>query len=180
MLQYAVIPFLTASDIRQMYEYNLVCPVCVQFREQQHKDEEIYWLSDKNLARALRFANDINGHAVRVAYNDLLTRLEVRIGEAKEDQRKQQDLKHRNYLKFLEQTDVKIKQLHSEALKKREARYREALEYGPNSDNLEHLQKANDGHDQNQLSLAPTARWETLLRITEVHLLCKSRYKIAV
>lgn len=143
MLQYAIDPFLTASNIRSMYEYNLICPICVEFREQQRRDEESYWLADKNLARALRFANDQNGQALLAAYKDLLARLDKRISDAKEDNRRQQELKLQKYHEFLEQTDAKVLQLHSDSVKKREDRYQNALEYGPNSDNLEHLKKAN-------------------------------------
>lgn len=122
--------YLDVETIREMYSYDLSYESKEEFRKQQHIAEEAFWNTNKNLNRAVRFAEGTLAEELAYVKKDMLSALDRRIQQAAEESREAREKVKAAYADFLDRTDKMVEQLHKDLLVRREEDYQTLIQTG--------------------------------------------------
>lgn len=122
--------YLDVETIREMYSYDLSYESKEEFRKQQRIAEEAFWNTNKNLNRAVRFAEGTLAEELAYVKKDMLSALDRRIQQAAEESREAREKVKAAYADFLDRTDKMVEQLHKDLLVRREEDYQTLIQTG--------------------------------------------------
>lgn len=122
--------YLDVETIREMYSYDLSYESKEEFRKQQRIAEEAFWNTNKNLNRAVRFAEGTLAEELAYVKKDMLSALDRRIQQAAEESRDAREKVKAAYADFLDRTDKMVEQLHKDLLVRREEDYQTLVQTG--------------------------------------------------
>lgn len=122
--------YLDVETIREMYAFDLSYYSKEEFRKQQRAAEENFWTSNKNINRAIRFAEGTLAEELAYVKKDLLAKLDQRIAQAAQESSAAREKVKQEYAEFLDRTDKMVEQLHHDLLKRREEDYETLLKTG--------------------------------------------------
>jgi len=148
--QYMVKTYLSESEIRSMYEFDLSYPSTLKAWQAIAEKEEKRFSTDRNLVRAVRYAK--NDAARPIKFKAALSAaLEKAVREAEEQEKAAAESKRKAYEAFLDDAEEKVKSAYRKAQDLREYAYQDVVQRFEQSKNLSDCQSVRE----RLLSLAP-------------------------
>jgi len=124
--QYSIKGYVNQDEIRRLYNFDLSYSSSVESRRQQRLEIESWWENHKWLSRAEKFASGEFAKILKQAYNDLLSALDARIGQAERSELDAHNKRKKQYAEHLDQADNSAKELYEKGAASREKDYTDA------------------------------------------------------
>ena len=131
--------YLTAEDIRNLYQFNLHYHSDVAERRQQYQKEESYWANHKLLSRAERFAVGPVAENLQREKKALFAALADRVKQAEAAEAAAKTDVQERYEAHLKQADARAEELYNQGLARREKHYQELLQIAKTSSSVTEL-----------------------------------------
>lgn len=116
--------YLTAEEIRNLYQFDLYYHSDVAERRQQYQKEESYWANHKLLSRAEKFAMGAVAENLQREKKALLAALSEQVKKAEATEAGHKKSVQERYAQHIAQMDARAMELHREAVIQREQDYR--------------------------------------------------------
>lgn len=120
--------FLNESDIIPLYGYDLSYPSTVKGQKEIQTQVRKQIDSNRNLSRALRFAEGEEKARIEGFKKTLFEELQKKVDEAKKQEEEARNRLKQQYEAFLKETDNKVQEMNSSACREREEVYQKACD----------------------------------------------------
>ena len=126
--QYFVPGYLTHTQIREMYGFDLSYDTQAPTKKRLYKDEESYWADHKLLSKAEKFATGAVADNLQSEKKALFSYLSDLVKKAEAEEAAEREAVERNYRAHIAKIDEEVAQLREKSLQHREKDYQKWLQ----------------------------------------------------